>query len=78
MPVIGRLDRQVDDVLIDPVARRRRDEGDDTRAPSNDAQPRATDIDARGATHVANDEAARSDDARSRASDEEQLPVWLL
>ena len=39
MPVIGRLDKQVDDVLIAPISKRRRD---DEREPEQTEEPDAT------------------------------------
>jgi hypothetical protein len=87
MPVIGRLNEQVNDVLIDPIGKRRtRDDGGAPHAPANNARRDATDDDA-------TDEDARDGDARrahsekarthvenddTRAGDDEQLPVWLL
>ena len=63
MPVIGRLDGQVDEVLISPLERGRQRESSD--APAGDAQPpppEPTDESPRGETSPAPDE----------------LPVWLL
>jgi hypothetical protein len=92
MPVIGRLNEQVNDVLIDPIGKRRtRDDGDAPHAPANDSRRDATDDDA--TDNDATSDAARDDDARrahsekarthvenddTRAGDDEQLPVWLL
>ena len=39
MPIIGRLDKQVDDVLIAPVSKRRRD---DEQTPEQTEEPDAT------------------------------------
>ena len=88
MPVIGRLDSQVNDVLIEPVGGRRprdgRDERD-SRATNDERGPRATN-DERGprsandaAPHAPTGETARGD-ARDGggARRGEQLPVWLL
>jgi hypothetical protein len=80
MPVIGRLDSQVNEVLIEPVGKRRdRDEGD-PRTMTDDARPTATGEAARDNARGVNDEARDDsddprDDLRSR---DEQLPVWLL
>jgi hypothetical protein len=78
MPVIGRLDSQVNDVLIEPLGKQRpRDERDerDPRSTTDDARPSAT-----GETHDdaedANDKAR--DDSRANIRRDEQLPVWLL
>jgi hypothetical protein len=83
MPVIGRLNEQVNDVLIDPIGKRRtRDESEPAHAPSNDSRRDANDDeDARGdSTRRSNDEKirARVEDDALRARDNEQLPVWLL
>ena len=85
MPVIGRLDSQVNDVLIAPVGdRRRRDKGDD-RDGSDERAPRDA-VDAvrsamhgdtsRGDTEDTSDDA--QDDSRGDVRRDEQLPVWLL
>jgi hypothetical protein len=87
MPVIGRLDRQVEDVLITPVRERRRQadtephrpkpaagEADALSSPA-DAVPSAT------PTEAANDEdEARKPSPRDdeRQAPRDELPVWLL
>ena len=70
MPVIGRLDKQVGEVLIDPIGRRKRprDEGDAPRTPAA-TRPHANE--------PTDDHERRDDEARPRR-DEEALPVWLL
>jgi hypothetical protein len=83
MPVIGRLDKQVNDVLIEPVGKRRtRAESEPAHAPANDSRRDANDDeDARGdSTHRSDDEKirARVEDGAVRVRDDEQLPVWLL
>jgi hypothetical protein len=83
MPVIGRLDSQVNDVLIDPVGKRRtREESEPAHAPSNDSRRDANDDeDARGDCAGRSDDEkirARVEDDRVRVRDDEQLPVWLL
>ena len=78
MPVIGRLDSQVNDVLIEPVGkRRRRDENDgrDPRPATDEARPAATG-DAMRDTEVIGDGA--DDSAHDSVRRDEQLPVWLL
>jgi hypothetical protein len=63
MPVIGRLDGQVDEVLITPLERRRERERPD--APSNDAQPPPP-------------EPADEPPAGETSPAPGELPVWLL
>jgi hypothetical protein len=64
MPVIGRLDKQVNDVLIEPTGKNRpRDERNAPATPDDSRKP-------------ATGEATRCDEDRSR--DKGQLPVWLL
>jgi hypothetical protein len=64
MPVIGRLDRQVNDVLIEPVGKdRKRDERDTPATPDDSRKP-------------ATEKVTRRDEDQTR--DEGQLPVWLL
>jgi hypothetical protein len=81
MPVIGRLNEQVNDVLIEPIGKRRtRAESEPARAPSNDSR-RNVNEDARGnGTRRSDDEKirARVEDGNVRVRDDEQLPVWLL
>ena len=64
MPVIGRLDRQVDDVLIKPASGRR----DRQDAPDPKKFPKAPPEDGAG------EEAGEAPPKRERAD----LPVWLL
>jgi hypothetical protein len=64
MPVIGRLDEQVEDVLISPVSKRRRDE--QSSREDEDASVRPDDTPAQ----------TPPKDESSPNSDE--LPVWLL
>jgi hypothetical protein len=83
MPVIGRLDEQVNDVLIDPIGKRRAgEESEPTHAPSNDSRRGANDDeDASGASTRRSDDgkkSARVEDDHVRARDDERLPVWLL
>ncbi|MDT7540611.1 MAG: hypothetical protein QOE33_515 [Acidobacteriota bacterium] len=82
MPVIGRLDEQVHDVLIEPIGKQRpRDGSDAAHTPSEDSRHNAIDEDARG------DDARRTNSEKIRAHiedddvhvrDDAQLPVWLL
>jgi hypothetical protein len=74
MPVIGRLDGQVDDVLISPVSKRRRDHQD----PSSNTDE-TNDSQSESPAHAA----ARPfplntpPEVESSAATDE-LPVWLL
>ena len=71
MPVIGRLDRQVEDVIISPVSKRRRDEAPRADAgETDDRQPEPPAPEAPPPTHTppAGESSARSG----------ELPVWLL
>lgn len=79
MPVIGRLDKQVSDVLIDPVGGRRRGEDDAERATS-DARTGAAYEDAPPAARDADGERSRprAGHGEDRGRTDEQLPVWLL
>ena len=69
MPVIGRLDDQVDAVLIKPLERRDEQEADTATAQSreNIAQPQTATQTAGESEFSANTHARR-----------EELPVWLL
>jgi hypothetical protein len=83
MPVIGGLDEQVNDVLIDPLGKRRtREESEPAHAPANDSRRDANDDeDARGDIARRSDDEkirARVEDGNVRVRDDEQLPVWLL
>jgi hypothetical protein len=80
MPVIGRLDSQVNDVLIEPLGKRRDRDERDPRTTADDARPATTGEaqrdDAGGVSDKARDDSDDPrDDVRSR---DEQLPVWLL
>ena len=71
MPVIGRLDGQVDEVLIAPLERRRRHDGDepppdDGRGPGRAAEDRGG-LEKRVARDKLKHDAVR-----------DELPVWLL
>ncbi|HST53779.1 MAG TPA: hypothetical protein VLJ61_17355 [Pyrinomonadaceae bacterium] len=65
MPVIGRLDEQVEDVLISPVSKRRRE---DDQQPGRDEEPTARRDDAPTQTPSKNESSANAG----------ELPVWLL
>jgi hypothetical protein len=62
MPVIGRLDKQVDEVIISPVSKRRRDED----PPDEDADERPPSAQPQTPAH---DESS---------AERDELPVWLL
>ena len=66
MPIIGRLDGQVDELIIKPVGRRRMpDEADAPAAPSPPpARPR--------------EQVGRTETPGDERRDDEGLPVWLL
>jgi hypothetical protein len=64
MPVIGRLDGQVDEVIIKPISERRRDEEPST--PEEDARepPPSTET--------------QTPTPNQSSADRDELPVWLL
>ena len=62
MPVIGRLDGQVDEVIIKPISERRREEESPAPAPT-DADERAP---------------VQTPDRGESSSEPGELPVWLL
>ncbi|MFL6336014.1 MAG: hypothetical protein ACJ754_22115 [Pyrinomonadaceae bacterium] len=66
MPVIGRLDGQVEEVIISPISRRRR--GDDPHpSPKNDEAPTPSDR-----------TPSQTPDVDESSADTGELPVWLL
>ena len=72
MSVIGRLDGQVDEMIIKPVGRRRAPGEADApeTAPAPHATPRDEPREARPAD--------RPDESPDRRGDDGELPVWLL
>jgi hypothetical protein len=69
MPVIGRLDGQVDEVIISPVSRRRREEGPPPAHKNEEtSEPSDTPDHAPSQTPPADESSAEAD----------ELPVWLL
>lgn len=77
MPVIGRLDEQVDEVLIRPASRRGRARDADGRAPSESGEEltRTTPApDSKSPAPASGDATGRDAEPRAR----EELPVWLL
>ena len=70
MPVIGRLDGQVDDVLISPISRRQRDEEEPPPVTKNEETTGPSDSPDRTPSQTPNlDESSANAD---------ELPVWLL
>ena len=69
MPVIGRLDGQVEEVIINPVGRRPAGDGDDApeAAPDPAASPRDEPRETRRPGRVV-----------ETPRDDGELPVWLL
>lgn len=71
MPVIGRLDGQVDEVIIKPISDRGR--GEDAPADADDATP------AQQAPHAPRPATANQTPTSDESSAEaDELPVWLL
>ncbi len=69
MPVIGRLDGQVEEVIISPVSRRQREEGPPpARKNEETPEPSDTSDHAPSQTPTAGESSANAD----------ELPVWLL
>ena len=67
MPVIGRLDGQVEDVIISPISNRQRaDESDEKTNPSHDST--------KPAPH-ASTQTLPTDESSAKP---DELPVWLL
>ena len=69
MPVIGRLDGQVDEVIISPISRRRR-EAEPPPAPQNEEPPEPS-----GTSDHAPSQTPNVGESSAEA---EELPVWLL
>ena len=66
MSVIGRLDGQVDDVLIKPLSKKGGRAGTREDAPAQPPAPRPADAE------------SPADDAPERERPPQELPVWLL
>jgi hypothetical protein len=64
MPVIGRLDKQVDERLIAPISKRRRDDERTTEQTEEPTEPDTTPT-----------QTPRADESSVKA---DELPVWLL
>ena len=69
MPVIGRLDGQVDDVLISPISRRQREE-EPSPSTKNEETPDPSDSPDRTPSQTPN--------VDESSADADELPVWLL
>jgi hypothetical protein len=67
MSVIGRLDEQVNEVIIKPVGERRRPQDEESQAPAEETE--------RDAQAQAEE---REKDDGSTKREETELPVWLL
>jgi hypothetical protein len=68
MGVIGRLDNQVDELIIKPLSERNRQENSDTKTPSQPtAQPPQTEA-----------RSERTRDEEAKGAQVSDLPVWLL
>ena len=70
MSVIGRLDGQVEEVIINPIGRRPAGGGDD--APETAPDPAAT------PPHDGPRETPRTESVVETPRDDGELPVWLL
>lgn len=70
MPVIGRLNEQVEEVIIKPVGRRHAPDGTDAPAPPASIPARD---EPREIQH-----AERSETSRDERRGKGELPVWLL
>jgi hypothetical protein len=76
MPVIGRLDKQVSEVLIDPIGGRvRRDAGEEP-APPDPTRPPTPDPPGSDAARDAGQ--ARHNEGAQTPRADAPLPVWLL
>lgn len=69
MPVIGRLDGQVDEVIISPISRRQRDE-EPSPVPKNEERPGPSDSSDRAPS--------QTPDVDESSANADELPVWLL
>jgi hypothetical protein len=69
MPVIGRLDGQVDEVIISPISRRPREE-EPPPVTKNEETPEPSDSPGRTPSQTPN-----ADESSANA---DELPVWLL
>ncbi|MBV8859842.1 MAG: hypothetical protein JOZ02_23115 [Acidobacteria bacterium] len=69
MPVIGRLDGQVDEVIISPISRRR-GEAAPPPTPKNEETPGPSDSPDRAPSQTS--------DVDESSANADELPVWLL
>lgn len=67
MGVIGRLDEQVNEIIIKPVSERRTPQGEETQTPAEE-RPRAP--------QAQSEESAKDNESAQRQ--QRPLPVWLL
>jgi hypothetical protein len=72
MPVIGRLDGQVDDVLIAPISKRRRDEEQPSRQVE---EPNAQREKIEHSDPPVTNQTPTEDESSAQA---DELPAWLL
>ncbi|HEX8294060.1 MAG TPA: hypothetical protein VF570_20065 [Pyrinomonadaceae bacterium] len=70
MPVIGRLDGQVEEVIISPISRRRREEEETPPVHKNEETPRPPGPPDRAPS--------QTPDAGESSGEADELPVWLL
>jgi hypothetical protein len=69
MPVIGRLDGQVNEVIISPISRRGREEGPPP-PPENEQTPEPPDLPDRAPS--------QTPPTCESSANADELPVWLL
>jgi hypothetical protein len=74
MPVIGRLDEQVNEIIISPVSQRRRDKEQPSQQPG-EAPPVTSDSAETGPEHAT---VPRTSSVDESADGPDELPVWLL
>jgi hypothetical protein len=70
MPVIGRLDGQVEEVIISPISRRRREEDEPPALHQNEETPEPS------GAHVPTP--SQTPDPGESSGEADELPVWLL
>lgn len=69
MPVIGRLDGQVDEVIISPISRQRREE---------EPPPVQKNEETSGPSDTSNHAPSQTPTADESSANAGELPVWLL
>jgi hypothetical protein len=70
MPVIGRLDGQVEEVIISPISRRQREEENPPTVHKNEETSEPSDPPDRAPS--------RTPDLGESSDEADELPVWLL